>query len=117
MRRVGLVTVGRSDYGIYMPILQIIKSSPELQLELLVAGMHLSPEFGQTVGQIEADGFDISERVEMLLSSDSPEGIAKSMGLGGNWFCASIFSSKLRYARRFGGSFRDVCRGPSCAAF
>jgi UDP-hydrolysing UDP-N-acetyl-D-glucosamine 2-epimerase len=44
--------------------------------------MHLSPEFGLTVKAIEDDGFEISERVEMLLSSDTPEGIAKSMGLG-----------------------------------
>ncbi len=44
--------------------------------------MHLSPEFGLTVRAIESDGFPISERVEMLLSSDSPEGIAKSIGLG-----------------------------------
>jgi UDP-hydrolysing UDP-N-acetyl-D-glucosamine 2-epimerase len=53
-----------------------------LQLHLIVSGMHLSPEFGLTVKAIETDGFEIGERVEMLLSSDSPEGIAKSIGLG-----------------------------------
>lgn len=82
MRTIGVVTVARSDYGIYLPLLQKIQADPDLRLHLIVAGMHLSPEFGLTVKAIEADGFEIGERVEMLLSSDTPEGIAKSMGLG-----------------------------------
>lgn len=82
MRTIGVVTVGRSDYGIYLPLLRRIQDDPDLQLHLIAAGMHLSPEFGLTNQIIEADGFEIAERVEMLLSSDSPEGVAKSMGLG-----------------------------------
>ena len=53
-----------------------------LELNLIVSGMHLSPEFGMTSKVIEADGFQIGQKVEMLLSSDTPEGISKSMGLG-----------------------------------
>ncbi|MEZ4731769.1 MAG: UDP-N-acetylglucosamine 2-epimerase [Caldilineaceae bacterium] len=82
MRTIGVVTVARSDYGIYLPVLQRIQAEPMLRLRLLVAGMHLSPEFGLTVQQIQADGFAIGEQVEMLLSSESPTGVAKSMGLG-----------------------------------
>ncbi|MDP1808991.1 MAG: UDP-N-acetylglucosamine 2-epimerase [Actinomycetota bacterium] len=82
MRTIGVVTVARSDYGIYLPILCRLQDDPDLRLSLIVSGMHLSPEFGLTVKEIEADGFDITERVEMLLSSDTPEGVAKSMGLG-----------------------------------
>jgi len=82
MRTVGVVTVSRSDYSIYLPILKRLQKDPDIRLHLMVTGMHLSPEFGSTVEQIEKDGFEIGERVEMLLSSDSPEGIAKSMGLG-----------------------------------
>ncbi len=82
MRTVGVVTVARSDYGIYLPVLKEIRSDPDLRLYLIAAGMHLSPEFGLTVERIEADGFHVDERVEMLLSSDTPEGIAKSVGLG-----------------------------------
>lgn len=82
MRTIGAVTVARSDYGIYLPVLRRIQEDPDLRLHLLVAGMHLSPEFGLTIQEIEQDGFEIGERVEMLLSSDTPEGIAKSMGLG-----------------------------------
>jgi UDP-hydrolysing UDP-N-acetyl-D-glucosamine 2-epimerase len=82
MKTIGVVTVGRSDYGIYLPVLKRIQAEPSLRLLLYVSGMHLSPEFGSTIRVIEADGFETSERVEMLLSSDTPEGVAKSMGLG-----------------------------------
>ena len=82
MRTIGVVTVSRSDYGIYLPLLRKIMADLDLKLHLIITGMHLSPEFGMTVRAIEADGFQIGDRVEMLLSSDTPEGIAKSMGLG-----------------------------------
>lgn len=94
MRTIGVVTVSRSDYGIYLPVLQRIQEEPELSLRLFVAGMHLSPEFGLTVRAIEKDGFEIIERVEMLLSSDTPVGIAKSMGLGTIGFAQAYARSR-----------------------
>jgi GDP/UDP-N,N'-diacetylbacillosamine 2-epimerase (hydrolysing) len=59
-----------------------IQADARLQLQLIATGMHLSPEFGLTYRDIEADGFQIDAKVEMLLSSDTPTGIAKSIGLG-----------------------------------
>lgn len=82
MRTIGVVTVGRSDFGIYRPLLRRIEADPELRLHLIVSGMHLSPEFGRTVAAIREEGFTPGDQVEMLLSSDSPEGISKSSGLG-----------------------------------
>jgi len=82
MRTIGVVTVGRSDYGNYVPLLRAIQRDAALRLQLIVGGMHLSAAFGLTVEAIRADGFDIADRVEMLLSSDAPEGIATSMGVG-----------------------------------
>jgi UDP-hydrolysing UDP-N-acetyl-D-glucosamine 2-epimerase len=82
MRTIGVVTVARSDYGIYRSILRQIAADPELRLQIIASGMHLAPEFGNTVSMIEADGYSVSDRVESLLASDSPEGISKSMGLG-----------------------------------
>lgn len=81
-RIIGVVSANRADYAICLPLLRRIKADAALQLHLVVSGMHLSPQFGMTVNFIVADGFDIGDRVEMLLSSDTPEGIAKSMGLG-----------------------------------
>ena len=65
MRTIGVVTVARSDYGISLPILRGIKSSNALRLHLIVSGMHLSPEFGRTITEIENDGFYIDKKVEM----------------------------------------------------
>jgi UDP-N-acetylglucosamine 2-epimerase (non-hydrolysing)/GDP/UDP-N,N'-diacetylbacillosamine 2-epimerase (hydrolysing) len=82
MRTIGVVTVSRSDYGHYLPVLRKIQADPDLNLHLIAGGMHLSPEYGMTAEEIEKDGFKIDERIEFLLSSDTPQGIAKSMGLG-----------------------------------
>ena len=76
------MTVARSDFGIYRQVLRRIQEVPDLDLHLIAAGMHLSPEFGGTVDEITREGVPVAERVEMLLSSDTPEGVAKSMGVG-----------------------------------
>ena len=93
MRTIAVVTSSRADYGIYLPVLQAIHDASDVQFTLLVTGMHLSPEFGLTVQKIEADGFPIGERIEMLLSSDTPQGIARSMGLGVAGFAQSYARS------------------------
>ncbi|MFQ6016763.1 MAG: UDP-N-acetylglucosamine 2-epimerase [Kiloniellaceae bacterium] len=81
-RRICVVTVARSDYGIYRPLLRRIRDEPDLELSLVAAGMHLCPEFGDTAEEIHADGFEIAARVDMTLASDGPGSIARSMGLG-----------------------------------
>jgi UDP-hydrolysing UDP-N-acetyl-D-glucosamine 2-epimerase len=82
MRTITAVTVSSADYGMLLPILRTIDQDPELRLRLLVGGTHLAPAHGFTYHAIEADGFTIDERIESLLSSDTPEGLAKSMSLG-----------------------------------
>lgn len=81
-RRVCVVTGSRAEYGLLYWLMKEIQSSPALELQVVATGMHLSPEFGLTVRSIEEDDFHIDERVEMLLSSDTSVGIAKSIGLG-----------------------------------
>ena len=80
--KICVVTGTRAEYGIMRWILQYINEDPLLDLQLLVTGMHLSPEFGLTHELISQDGFKITKKIEMLLSSDTPVGISKSMGLG-----------------------------------
>jgi GDP/UDP-N,N'-diacetylbacillosamine 2-epimerase (hydrolysing) len=81
-RKICIVTGTRAEYGLLKWLMFGIKSDPDLQLQIIVTGMHLSPEFGLTFHEIENDGFSINRKIEMLLSSDSGVGIAKSMGLG-----------------------------------
>ena len=76
LRSVSVVTVGRSDYGIFLPILRGLSEHPDLELRIIATVAHLSPEFGSTVNLIEEDGFEVSDRVDMLSGSDTPEGIA-----------------------------------------
>ena len=80
--KICVVTGTRAEYGIMRWILEYINEDPQLELQLLVTGMHLSSEFGLTHELISQDGFQITKKIEILLSSDTPVGISKSMGLG-----------------------------------
>ena len=93
-RSVGIVTVGRSDYGIYRPVLQRLTAEPSLQPMLFVSGAHLVPQFGRGVEGIDADGWPIVERVQMLLAADDPEGIAASIGIGTTGFARAFARSR-----------------------
>ena len=81
-RRIAVVTGTRAEYGLLYSVLKAIGARTELKLALVVTGMHLSREFGYTVREIENDGFSIEAKVDMLLSSDTPAAMAKSIGLG-----------------------------------
>jgi GDP/UDP-N,N'-diacetylbacillosamine 2-epimerase (hydrolysing) len=81
-RKICVITGTRADYGLLRWVMQGIKDDADLNLQIIATGMHLSSEFGLTYKAIEADGFEIARKVEMLTSSDTPLGIAKSMGLG-----------------------------------
>jgi|CXWL01.1.fsa_nt_gi UDP-N-acetylglucosamine 2-epimerase (non-hydrolysing)/GDP/UDP-N,N'-diacetylbacillosamine 2-epimerase (hydrolysing) len=81
-RKICIVTGSRAEYGLLYWLMKEVRADVDLQLQVVVTGAHLSPEFGLTFQQIEADGFTIDAKVEMLLSSDSGVGIAKSMGVG-----------------------------------
>jgi len=81
-RKICVVTGTRAEYGLLRWVMEGIRNSSALELQVVATGMHLSPEFGLTYREIEKDGSRIDRRVEMLLSSDSPTGLAKSMGIG-----------------------------------
>jgi GDP/UDP-N,N'-diacetylbacillosamine 2-epimerase (hydrolysing) len=81
-RTICVITGTRAEYGLLRWVMQGIKDDHELVLQIVATGMHLSPEFGLTYREIEQDGFQIDRKVEMLISTDTSVGIAKSMGLG-----------------------------------
>lgn len=82
MQRIAVFTGTRAEYGLLYWLMKEIDAHPQLALQLIASAMHLSPEFGNTWQSIEDDGFTIDAKVEMLLSSDSRVGVAKSIGLG-----------------------------------
>ncbi|MCG3679274.1 UDP-N-acetylglucosamine 2-epimerase [Aliarcobacter butzleri] len=80
MKKICVVTGTRAEYGLLYWLMKEIEADKEFQLQLIVTGMHLSPEFGLTYKEIEKE-FKINKKIEMLLSSDTSIGISKSMGL------------------------------------
>ena len=81
-RKICVVTGTRAEYGLLKPLLHELKTDCDISLQLIVTAAHLSHEFGCTYQEIEKDGFTISEKIEMLLSSDTSVGVSKSMGVG-----------------------------------
>lgn len=81
MKKICIVTGTRAEYGLLRPVIEKVHKSEDLELQLVVTGMHLSSEFGLTYREIEEDGYPIKAKIEMLLSSDTPVGITKSMGV------------------------------------
>jgi len=82
MRKICVVTGSRAEYGLLSGLMRAIKNDSELELQIIATNMHLSPEFGLTYRDIVQDGFVINKKVVMLLSSDTPNATAKSVGLG-----------------------------------
>ncbi len=80
--KICVVTGSRAEYGLLYWLIKRIDQDPQLALQLVVTGAHLSAQFGQTYQTIEKDGFTIDQKVGMLLTGDSPVEITKSMGLG-----------------------------------
>jgi len=81
-RKVCIFTGTRAEYGLLKPLIDELKNIDDVELQLIITGMHLSPEFGLTYKDINLDGISKVEKVEILLSSDTPVGISKAMGLG-----------------------------------
>ncbi len=81
-RTIAVVTTSRADYSHLYWSLKDLQTHPDVDLKVIALASHLSPEFGSTVREIEADGFPIAAKLECLLSSDTDVGMAKSIGLG-----------------------------------
>ena len=82
MRKICIVTGSRAEYGLLKGLMRLVDQDPNLQLQVIATNMHLSPEFGLTYRELEKDGFAIDKKVQMLLSSDTANATAKSVGLG-----------------------------------
>lgn len=81
-RKICVITGSRAEFGLMSFIIADLKSDPDVDLQIIVTGMHLSPEFGLTINEITSLGLHVDAKVEMLLSSDTATGISKSLGLG-----------------------------------
>lgn len=94
MRTIGVVTVARSDYGIYRPVLRGIAGDAELELRLFVSGTHLASDHGATVREIEADGFPIAARIKSVSDEDDATSIARGAGQAVGGFADAFAASR-----------------------
>jgi len=81
-QKITVITGTRAEYGLLYPVMRAIQNHPKLDLSIIATGMHLSPEHGYTVKEIENDGFEIDVTVDMLFSNDTGASMAKSLGVG-----------------------------------
>ncbi len=80
-KTIAILTATRAEYGILKPLIQKLTKTKNFDVKVVVSGAHLSPEFGLTYREIEADGIEIDEKIEILMSADSPAAISKTMGM------------------------------------
>ena len=81
MRNIALVTGSRGEYGYIRPIVRAIQRDAQLDYSIIVTNLHLLPDFGFSVEDIEQDGFKISDRIYMALDGYTPASMAKSLGV------------------------------------
>ena len=108
-RKICVVTGTRAEYGLLYYLMKEIQADSDLELQVVVTGMHLSTEFGLTYKQIEEDGFSIDEKIEMLLSGDTPTAIVKSMGIGIIGFADALSRLKPDILVLLGDRFEILC--------
>lgn len=111
MTRVVAVTVARSDYGIQRPVLDALRAAPDFSVEVIAAATHLSPAFGLTVRQVEADGYPPVARVEMTIAGDTPTAISLSTGLGVQGFASAIAAVAPDLLLLVGDRFETLAAG------
>lgn len=112
--RICVVTGSRAEYGLLYWVLHDLRERADVELQLVVTGMHLSPEFGLTVSEIERDGFQIHRRVEMLLSSDTADGVCKSVALGLIGMSAAIGDLRPDLVLLLGDRFEILAAAQAC---
>lgn len=82
MRRICVVTGTRAEFGLLRTLLTELKNAPDIELQIVATGAHLSPGHGYTIDEIRAEGFAVDEQVDMLLASDQPRAVGQALGLG-----------------------------------
>lgn len=117
MRKICVFTGTRAEYGIMSRLMRMIQDDSDLQLQIIATNMHLSPEFGLTYKEIEADGFHIDKKVEMLLSSDTANGTVKSMGLATIGFADALEDLKPDLAIILGDRYEMLAAAEACLIY
>lgn len=79
MKKIAILTATRAEYGLLAPVIKKLDMEPEIDVRVVVTGMHLCGEFGMTVNEIRQDGVHIDREIDIRIDSDTPAGISKTM--------------------------------------
>ena len=82
MRKICTVIGSRANYSSIKSAMRAIQQHPDLQLQVIAAASALLDRYGQVVRLIEQDGFEINERLHILIEGETPATMAKSTGVG-----------------------------------
>ena len=117
MRKICFFTSTRADYGIMSRLMRRISDATDCELQIIATNMHLSPEYGLTYREIEADGFRIDKKVEMMLSSDTRNGIVKSMGVALLGFADALEELEPDIAVILGDRYEMLVAAEACMIY
>lgn len=117
MRKICFFTSTRADYGIMSRLMRKVSDAPECELQIIATNMHLSPEYGLTYREIESDGLQINKKVEMMLSSDTRNGIIKSMGVALLGFADALEDLKPDLAIILGDRYEMLAAAEACLIY
>ncbi len=117
MRKICFFTGTRAEYGLLSPLMRLVRDSAACRLQIIATNMHLSPEFGLTYKEIEADGFAIDKKVEMLLSSETANGTVKSMGLATIGFADALEDLQPDMAVILGDRYEMLAAAQACLIY
>ncbi len=90
IKKICVITGSRAEYGLLRKLIKILDVSELFQLQLIVTGSHLSKKFGETINEVEGDGFKINSKIDINLVSDTPIGISKSTSIGLSGFAGEF---------------------------
>ena len=116
-RKICFFTGSRAEFGIMHDLMHRVANDENCQLQIVATNMHLSPEFGLTYREIEADGLNVDKKVEMLLSSDTSNGIVKSMGLGMIGFADALEDLQPDLAIILGDRYEMLAAAAACLIY
>ena len=94
MRKICVITTSRAEYGLLYWLMKAIVEDPDFQLQLIVTGTHLSPEFGSTIDRIREDGFQVDRSFDLRMHNDSPAGISHSLAIAIDGFATAFATLK-----------------------
>jgi UDP-hydrolysing UDP-N-acetyl-D-glucosamine 2-epimerase len=117
MVRLGVVSTSRADFGLYLPVLEALRDSRRIEFGVLASGMHLANEFGMTIGEIRRSGIPVWQEVPCLLSTDTAQGVALSIGQAVSGFAHAYAQLSLDMLLLLGDRFEMFAAAAAAAAF